>query len=257
MKYKYIGVFLLTVLVLSSCTGVKNLRYIQSQNELLDTVNYKINSKDYKLMKGDNIYINIMTSNEEFQNFVSPKSNKSSNTTSANPAGLYLLSFSVDKDGLIYLPFIGEIKAGSKTISELRLEIQTALEVYLTDVTVDVKLINFGVTVMGEVNRPGQYFATGDKLNLLQALGMAGDLTIYGSRKNIKLLRLTENGDYKIHRFDIRYSDVLADEYFFLQPGDIVYVEPLGTKPFGLGAFTVGTMASTITALIVILNFFK
>jgi polysaccharide export outer membrane protein len=214
------------------------------------------NNEIYRLKNGDNLYVDIVTSNEDFRNYIT--SSRSGSTMGAmNSAALYLVSYQVDENGFIHLPFIDSVNVKNKTLLEVREDLIKAFSVYVTDVNVNVKLVNFNVTVLGEVFRPGQHFATSDQLNLYGAIGLAGDLTLYGNRKNVKVMRLMPDGKYQIRELDITQASVIADEFFVLQPNDVVYVEPLKTKPFGFGTFPAATILSTITTLIVIISLFK
>lgn len=247
-------IIILASVFVFSCTPLKKLKYIQTTETTPDTL--VINKETYKLKKGDNLYIDITTSNMDFRNFISSqKSERASGATNNN--FLYLISYQVDDKGYIYVPFIDPILAYNNTIEAVQMEIQKALSVYITDVTVSLKLVNFNITVLGEVYRPGQHFSTNNQLNLFEAIGMAGDLTIYGNRKNIKVMRKLQNGDYQIHKLDITRADIVSNEYFVLQPNDIIYIEPLRTKLFGLGTLQIGTVLTTITTLILIINTIK
>lgn len=235
----------------SSCTSVKSLKYLQSDD--ISTEIMKINQESYKLQKGDNLYIDIITSNREFRQFlISSDTGIRGSMTKEN---IYITSYQIDDNGFLNLPFIEPLNASGKTINDLRLELEQSFSEYLTDVSISVKLVNFNVTVLGEVNRPGQYFATDNRLNLFEAIGMAGDINIYGNRRAIKVLRQLDDGNYQLRELNITRADVMTDDFFVLQPNDIIYIEPRNTKPFGFGTINPGTILSAITTVIVILNF--
>ncbi len=237
-----------------SCTPLKKLKYIQTTENTPDTL---VTHKDtYKLQKGDNIYIDITTSNTEFRSYVF--SQKAEGTSgSANNIYLYLISYQIDEKGFIYIPFIEPLMAYNKTLDEVQAELQMVLSEYLTDVTVSIKMVNFSFTILGEVNNPGQQFAINNHVNILEAIGIAGDLTIYGNRKNIKIMRKLQNGNYKIEMLDITKAEVASNPFFALQPNDIIYIEPHRTKSFGLGTFQLGTMLTIITTTLFLINALK
>ena len=257
-KYILLVITVSLLLIFQSCTSVKKLRYLQTESDGIETehiIDYN-KTDGYRLNKGDNIYIDITTSNIEFKEYI-VSGKTGTNVTSMNNSSLYIISYQIDAEGYIHLPFIEPVEAYNKTLEELKEKLTELYKVYVTDVTVNVKLVNFNVTVLGEVLRAGQYFSSSNHLNLYEALGMAGDLTLYGSRKKVKVMRLMPEGKYKIRELDITRASVIGDEFFELQPNDIVYVEPLGTKPFGFGTFPTSTLLSAVTTLIVILTYAK
>lgn len=250
-RYLLYSIILLSFSFLFSCTSVKNLKYLQSDDFAQEVINVK---KDpYKLQVGDNLYIDIITSNLEFRKFLT--SGETSIRGSMSRESIYITSYQIDENGYLTLPFISPVKANGKTISELKNELELAFSEYITDVSINLKLVNFNVVVLGEVLRPGQYFAIDNRLNLFEAIGMAGDINIYGDRKAVKVLRLLDNGDYQLRELDITQANVMNDEFFILQPNDIVYIEPRPTKPFGFGTINPSTILSAITTVVVVLNF--
>ena len=121
---------------------------------------------------------------------------------------------------------LGEIHVGGLTKLEIENLIIDKLKVYLKEAPlVTVRIVNYRISVLGEVASPGSFVVSNEKINLLEALAMAGDLTIYGERKNILLIR-DNNGKKEFHRFDLTATDLLESPYFYLQQNDIVYVEP-------------------------------
>lgn len=253
-KAKFLCLIITISIVFFSCTPLKKLKYLQNSAPLTDTI--KSVNELYRLQKGDNIFIDIASSNAELLQYVtSQKNDKSVNYS--GPTSLSIFSYQVDDQGMIIFPLIQPINALNKTLEEVRLEIQQNLSVYLTDVAVSIKLVNFNITVIGEVVKPGQYYSLNNKVNLFEAIGMAGDLTVYGNRKKITVMRRLQDGNYQIHYLDITKSNVVSNIAFNLKPNDVVYVEPLRTKPFGLGAFPVATILSTITTFILIVKLFN
>ena len=241
-------------LLVTSCTPVSRLKYLQrDKSNHNDTI--KVVSQPYLLQKGDNIYIDIKTSNPEMRTLISGKNSESGVSNAVNSASLYLISYLIDDNWNIQLPLVGSFSCKEMTCEKLQSNIETSIKEFITDAIVSVKLVNTNITVLGEVNRPGQFFANQIQTNLIDALGMAGDLTIYGNRKNITVMRKLQSGDYKIHNLDITKSTVISHEAFILMPNDIVYVEPMKTKPFGLAVFPYSTILSAITTVIVIISF--
>lgn len=138
-----------------------------------------------------------------------------------------LQGYLVDTEGNIDFPLLGTLPVAGLTRLELTNLIKEQLHEknYLVDPVVNVKLLNYKVAVMGEVTHPGTYSISSDRVSLLDALSMAGDLTIYGKRNNIKIIR-EENGVRKIAEVDLRDHSLFTSPYFYLQQNDVVYVSP-------------------------------
>jgi len=133
----------------------------------------------------------------------------------------------VDKEGRIQLPIIGEIECSGLTRNELAEKIATTIRKngMVNDPIVVVQFADVRFSVLGEVARPGQFAITKDRISLFDALAMAGDLTIFGQRENVALIR-EENGQRTIHYFDLKDPNILTSPYFYLQQDDVVYVTP-------------------------------
>ena len=142
-----------------------------------------------------------------------------------------VLGYLVDKEGNIDFPQLGVIKVQGMTRAELTKYIKSQLieKGLVKDPIVTIQFLNFKVSVLGEVNRPGTFEITSDRITLLDALSLAGDLTIYGQRENIKVVR-EENGERVVVSLDLRNKDLLSSPYYYLQQNDVVYVEPNATK---------------------------
>jgi polysaccharide biosynthesis/export protein len=151
--------------------------------------------------------------------------NTNNSATGGIPTGSNVPGYLVDKNGYVILPLIGKVFVKDKTTDKVRDEINYKAAEYYKDPIVNVRFANFKITVLGEVNRPSTYVMPNEKVTLLDALGMAGDLTIYGKRENVLLVR--ENGKTKdFIRFNLNDSRIFSSAYFYLHQGDVVYVEP-------------------------------
>ncbi len=138
-------------------------------------------------------------------------------------------SYLVDNDGNISFPIVGTIHVAGNTIEQTNAIIKEKIAPYIKeglDYTVNTLIENYEITVMGEVNRPNTFTISRNKVTVLEALAMAGDMTIYGKRDNVKLLREQPNGEYEIHELDFRDVNLLNSPYYYMQQRDILYVEP-------------------------------
>ena len=225
---KHLGIFILGALLLASCATNKRAAYIQQvQTDIptaieqdyqirikpLDRLTVTINSKDPELAAPFNAASSYNSLN-----------GLSSYSSSSN-GNLQILT--VDKEGKIQLPIIGEIDCDGLTRNELAKKIETTIREngLVHDPIVIIQCADVKFSVLGEVARPGQFSITKDRISLFDALAMAGDLTIYGQRENVALIR-EENGMRTVHYFDLKNPDILTSPYFYLQQDDVVYVTP-------------------------------
>ena len=175
----------------------------------------------------------------------------SSNTGTTNGEG-YL----VDKQGSIDFPVLGNIEVKGLTITQLKALLKSKLDRYLQDPIINIRLLNYKVTVLGEVVHPSTYSIPSERLTVVDAIGMAGDLTIYGKRENVLLIR-EEKGERKFIRLNLNSSDVFESPYYYLKQNDIIYVEPNKSKIAAADITqlrNISIVTSAITLLIVIIS---
>ena len=220
---------LLGVVVLASCASQKRVIYLQDTQadeqikiaqdyqiriKPLDRLTVVVNSRDPELAAPFNTStsLNSLTG--------TPLS-----TYSSNSASLQIRT--VDENGDLDMPIIGPIQCKGKTRSELAQEIADKIREggYISDPTVNIQFADMKISVIGEVARPGQYDITNDRISLLDALSLAGDLTIYGVRSDVKVIR-EENGVRTTASLDLTSQDIYDSPYFYLQQNDVIYVKP-------------------------------
>ncbi len=244
----------LTILLLASCTSQKNLIYFQNDDlksdNQPDTMLYKYengytnSSPEYKLQPHDMIYVQIYSSLDNASSALFQSTTQSGNTMQANDNTLYLTSYEVDNDGNIDLPTIGKINVLGMSIEEAQNAIKQKAEEFSEGITVTCRMVTFRIKVAGEVNKPGIYTFYQPSVNIFDALLAAGDLTYYGNRQKVRIVRKSETED-AIYTLDIRKASVMKNKNYYLRPGDIVYVEPnKNTKTLQ----TINTPLTTITS---------
>ena len=228
MKHFRLLVPAILALLVSSCASQKRAWYLQDANPFtpeqiaesgqirikpLDRLTIVVNSKDPELA----VPFNSSTS-------LSSVTGVASYSSATNQS---LQIRTVDENGMLDMPVIGKIDCKGKTRSELAQLIADKIVEggYINDPSVNVQFADMKISVVGEVARPGQYDVTRDKISIFDALAMAGDLTIYGQRENVALIR-EENGMRTVHYFDLKNPDILTSPYFYLQQDDVVYVTP-------------------------------
>lgn len=225
----------LAILLLASCTSQKNLIYFQNDDlksdNQPDTMLYKYengytnSSPEYKLQPHDMIYVQIYSSLDNASSALFQQSSQNLNSSSYGDQGIYLNSYEVDNDGNIDLPTIGKINVLGMTIEEAQNAIKQKAEEFSEGITVTCRMVTFRIKVAGEVNKPGIYTFYQPSVNIFDALLAAGDLTYYGNRQKVRIVRKSETED-AIYTLDIRKASVMKNKNYYLRPGDIVYVEP-------------------------------
>ncbi|MEO8404388.1 MAG: polysaccharide biosynthesis/export family protein [Chitinophagaceae bacterium] len=238
---------------LFSCQTSRQLPYFKDLPE--DSVVSKIGTSAYvplKLQANDDIQVTISSTSPEASQFFnlvavapSPAINGSASSgTSQGFINLYHVSFS----GIITMPVLGDINVAGLTTEQVKLDITERLKDYLKNAVVTVTLTNFKVTVIGEVNKPVVIPVNGQTINVLEAVGASGDMTVFGIRKNVKVIRKLPDGTTEVAILDFNKSDVMRSPYFQLKQNDIVYIQPNKSK--GLQATRSGIWIPIITTLV-------
>src|SRR4030043_361789 len=219
-----IKLLLISGVLLNSCISQNKVKLLQerTRNETSEFANNK--NITYRLQVGDRLYIEVYS--------VDPKTSKFFQTDFPdlmNPTYLYLKSYSVDEFGYINFSFVDKMYVKGLTVAEVKEQIQKTLNEYFKESTAVVKLVNFEVSVIGEVNSPGSFAFFRGQLNLFQAIGLAGGLKDFGNPKKVKLVRQSQTGSSLVE-LDLSDNKILESQYFYLQPNDVVYVVPLNAK---------------------------
>ena len=232
-KYSFVILLFVTVL-LSSCRSTKNVAYLQN-SDYIDP-NRSEYLYDARIMPKDVLTITVSTVNPEaaapFNLLVRPTLHNNQSSISSTSGGS-LQSYLVDNRGCIEFPVLGTLEVGGLTKSLCEKMIHDKIMPYLNaneNPVVTVRMANYKISVLGEVSRPGMFVVGNEKINILEALAQAGDLTIYGVRNSVKLIRENEKGKKEIHTLNLNDADIISSPYYYLQQNDIVYVEPNKVK---------------------------
>jgi len=239
-------IFLLTLLF-TSCVPLKKSIYLQGEytKQLAELeAEYPTVQSDYIVKKNDNLYIRVTSTDERTSAFLNFDM-ESTNGRIDNPMSATLAGYRVDLDGSINFPFIGKIYIEGMTIPQVRDKIQHEVSKYLETSSVDVKLLNDNITIIGEVREPGRFLLYAEEISLLEALSMAGDMTDYANRKTVRLIR-KEGKVQQMIQINTLDENIIFSPYYYMKPGDIIYVEPRRLKSWQLSAVPVGL---TLTAL--------
>jgi polysaccharide export outer membrane protein len=249
----------LFAVVFASCVPQKKMLYLKDAEMAAENLSKEyVNDRtvDYKLQPGDNLFIRfINTIDERSAASLAGETSARSNYMSSD-ASIYLQSYTLDEDGCIELPLTGKIELKNLTVDQAKDKMQIELDKFVNQTTLIVKLSNFNLTVLGEVNRPGMYKVYQSQINLFEAMAMAGNMTNFAKKRDVKIIRQTDNGS-EIITIDMGQADVLSSPYYYLKPNDIVYVEPLKIKQWGFTTFPYSTVFSIVTLGVTLYSIFK
>jgi polysaccharide export outer membrane protein len=251
--------FFVAVLIFESCTSQKELMYLSNLDTTAQQQFFPMERPDYRIQYQDILYVDIFTMNLEMNDLLNPGS------SSANPSymyregsGAYLFGYTVSNSGTITLPILGEVMVYGLTTDGVKIAVEKRAKEYLKDAVINIKILSFKFTVIGEVNRPGTFTNYNNQLTVLEAIAISGDITDYGNRKRVLVVRPTKEGTYT-YRINLQDKNLLQSQGYFLLPNDIVIVEPIKSKPFQLNLPTtsliITTTLTTISTLILLLNF--
>lgn len=215
------------VWLLTGCATTKDVAYVQTAEQEITIASKEL--QDAKIMPKDILTITIQSNN--------PEAVAAFNGIYWNPNQDYTVGaqqakrFLVDNTGSVDIPVIGKIQLSNMTLREAESYIKGALTKYIKDVTsVNVQIVNYRYSVIGEVNRPGTFIADNTKATIFEALSNAGDLTIYGERKSVRLMRENADGTKVLTTLNLQDPAILSSPYYYLQQGDVIYVMPNNAK---------------------------
>jgi polysaccharide export outer membrane protein len=246
--------FLAFAMFFASCVPHKKILYVQSAAEKTEYEYAVASKKSVKIEPFDVLYISILSGSDHpgFNFFNQDKMNFNSLTE----ASLAVLSYSVNDSGNIILPVVGKIRMQGLTLNEAAATIKKATQKEIIDPVVTVKFVNSSVTVLGEVAKPGTYAYQNEKLNVFFALGLAGDISEYGNRKKVVLIRESNNAVHK-YTLDLTTDDIFKSDYYYLRPNDVLYVEPLKIRRFGMKEYPFTLVVSAVTSAFLVLYYVK
>lgn len=249
MNKFFVALGFLVVLFLSSCARYDRLLYmntpeIKTQNPLYT---------DYKLKPQDALYVRIISADQQINSLF--RSVSEDRTGVANEASLYLTSYIVDNDSSIILPVVGRLFAAGLSVAEFEKKLQKSIDEVVIETHVSVRLVNYRVTILGEVGRPGVIQIYQPNATIFDALAKAGDISNSGNRNEITVLRV-ENDVTNKYTIDMGDIEALKSPVYHIYPNDVIYVKPLKYKTAreNIPLFTL--MLSTITTFLLIVNFF-
>ena len=245
----------LIIIIISSCVPQKKMLYMRVKEDA-DTLTEFKNDRDviYKVQNGDNLYIKIVSMDETTNDLLNPMG--SGGGGSSGGGANYLNSYTVTEEGYLEFPLVGNIYIKNQTVEEITNLLTEHLGDYIKEFVVIIKLVNFNITILGEVSSPGLYEIYQTDINLFEAIAMAGDMTDFSIRNDVTVIRKTKDGS-KVRQVDMSRRSFLSSEYYYLQPDDIVYVKPIKMKQFAFTTFPYGMLFGTISFVIAMVALLK
>lgn len=251
MKFNYLhNLFIVILIFLTSCVTNKKLTYLQSEGAREEFI--AITPATYLIQPYDNLFIKVVTPDPRWSDMFNTMSTMVS-SISVTEQSADMVSYTVDDEGSIELPYAGRFLVAGKTLHMVKTELDNALKSYVTDAVVTVKMVNNYLSVIGEVQQPGRYPIYKDRLNIFQALAMAGDLSTYSNRQKIQLIRQTPDGNI-VKEFSVKDRKIIGSQYFYVMPNDVIYAPPMKGRFFQMSAFPYSVILSTITTFILFWN---
>lgn len=213
----------------TSCTPQRRLRLLQDRTELGDSIT--VNIPVYHLKPGDILHIHVDVPDPEAKKIY----NKDFHSfyvqyTDLGDPTMYVWGYAIDSYGNVEMPEIGKIRVGGLSVNDARTRIQERVDEHLISASVSLRLINFSVTVLGEVGKQGNYKIFIDNPTIMDVIGLAGGFTDYGNR-NVTIVRQVEGTKY-IGQIDLTDRNAFLSDFYYLQPNDLIYVDQLRAKSF-------------------------
>lgn len=260
MKKNYSGFFIVLAVIImaSACVSRKKLMYLQYSGKTGDKeyitgeLKGSVTPATYKIMPYDNLFIRIITPDPQW----SVLFNQQAGEGGVTMEGAVLSSYPVDMDGNIEMPYVGKIQVVGETLSEIKADLELALQSYVTDAAISVRMVDNSVSVLGEVFAPGRYPITKDRMNIFEVIAMAGDMTVYSNRQRVQLIRPSAYGPV-VKEFALSDRSILSSEYYYVMPNDIIYAMPLRGRSFAANSSVYTLFLTTITTALVAISFFR
>ena len=259
-KFSKSGIaFIAFAILLASCVPQKKMLYLKDAEMAAANLSKEyVNERtvNYKIQPGDNLYIRALNVIDDRVAAAINGEVTNRSTYMSSDASIYLQSYNVDEQGCIELPLVGKVEVKNLTVDEAKSKLQSLFDKYLNQTTLIVKLSNFNITMLGEVTRPGMYKVYQSQINLFEAVSLAGNMTSFAKRDEVKIIRQTDNGS-EIITVDMGQADILSSDYYYLKPNDIIYVEPMAAKQWGFTSFPYSTVIAIVTLAATLFNIFR
>jgi len=250
--------FIVLILQLTSCITTHQINYLQPTKNFIPAYKDTFSYKDYRLKEGDRLFVQVYSLDEKTNVLFNGSGSSGSQTMSGSGSSenLDLYTYAVLPNGSIDFPIIGEVVVKGKTIRETKVILENAIKPVLKINSVDVRMIGRSFSIIGS-GKSGRFPFPREKVNIYQALALAGDFGFYADRSRIRILRITDKGN-QIKTFDARSIDIINSEFYYLEPDDVIFLQPMKEQFFGVSTFwmAVSTIVTTYSFGVIIYKTF-
>jgi len=248
------------ILIAASCSTQKELSYLNNLDELGGENYFPMEVPGYKVQPRDVLYVSVKAQTPEgtLTEMLNDRTSANMNYIS-NEGSAYMVGYSIDPEGNVTLPLAGDMYVEGMTVYEIRDLFQEKIDSLFRHAYVEVRLMSFKFTVIGEVRTPGSFVNYNDQLTVLEAIGRAGGVAETGTKEKILVVRPMGDKTYTYH-INLQDKSLLSSPAYFLSPNDVVIVQPNPKKVFNINlptiSFIVTTITSTISATLLLVNYF-
>lgn len=257
---KFLSLSMLSILLgLSSCRSSKELIFLSDMVNEQKTERLSESVTQHMIKPGDVLYISIKSINPEVNAIFNPEEGSATQSSVSSmkfttPAGAYLYGFEVNTAGELTMPILGKIQVAGMSQQKIEALVQQEADIYLKDALVKVKLLNFKVTVLGEVRSPGVYYNYDNTFTVLEALALANGNTDFASIKNVMVVRPGADGNTS-YMIDLSTKDMYLSDGFYLHPNDNIFIQPDKHKNLQLNSQAYSMLLSSVSLMLAVLAF--
>ncbi|MBK9148959.1 MAG: polysaccharide export protein [Flavobacteriales bacterium] len=245
----------LALLLLASCVSRRSVNYLNDPSLAPGASKLFENQKfEYRLQVNDVLSIRVLGLDDQTHRYFNIEG--PGGGMGVNDAMLYVNGFSVDKNGYVHLPQVGKVKLQGLTLGEAQDLVQRKINEYFTNATVILKMVNWRVSLLGAVSRPGTYMVYNNQITILDALSMAGGPVELADKSHVTLMRQSDRGVQALY-VDLSTTEVLRSEYYYLLPNDVVFVPHLRARPARINIEILSIILSTLSTAAVVFTVVK
>lgn len=248
------------VIFVASCSTQKELSYLNNLYELGGENYFPMEVPDYRIQPRDILYVSVkaQTPDGALAEMLSDRTSANINYLT-NEGSAYMVGYSVDPEGRVTIPLLGKVPVEGMTVYEIRDLFQEKVDSLFRHAYVEVRLMSFKFTVIGEVMAPGSYINYNDQLTVLEAIGRAGGISETGTKEKILVVR-PEGDRTATYHIDLQDKSLLSSPAYFITPNDVVIVQPNPRKVFAVNlptiSFVISTVTAAITTTLLLINYF-
>jgi polysaccharide export outer membrane protein len=252
--------FIALVILAASCSTKKELSYLNNLDEAGGENHFIMEIPDYKVQARDILYVSAKTQTPDglLQEIFADK-NAPSGAYIQSDASQYVMGYSIDPSGYVTVPLLGKMAVEGMTIYQIRDLMQAKVDSLFRHAYIEVRLLSFKFTVIGEVGAPGSYVNYNDQLTVLEGIGRAGGVTETGAKERVLVIRPTGNTT-TTYQINLQDKNLLASPAYFLSPNDVVIVQPVPKKTFNVNlptyAFIITSVTSALTTTLLMIDYF-